>query len=194
MRISKQTRETKETKIELELNIDGNSKYEISTGIKFFDHMLEQFAHHGGFDLKIKANSLDSDPHHCVEDVGLTLGQAFKEALGDKRGIIRYSSMILPMDEALVLSAIDISGRPFCSVKMDLKDEKTSDFETVLLPHFFNSFAQNAGITLHIKKFDGTDTHHIIEASFKSTARALKKACFIDKNKINEIPSTKGIL
>ena len=194
MRTSKQLRETKETKVELELNIDGAQKYEISTGIKFFDHMLEQFAHHSGFDLKIKVTSHDLDPHHCVEDVALTLGNALKEALGDKRGITRYSSVILPMDEALVLSAIDISGRAFCSTQVDLKDRKTSDFETVLLAHFFNSFAQNAGLTLHVKKLDGSDTHHIIEAAFKATARALKQAVAIDAANKNEIPSTKGVL
>lgn len=191
MRISKKTRETKETKIELELNLDGSGKYEISTGIKFFDHMLEQLAHHGGFDLKIKAKSHDSDPHHCVEDIALTLGLALKEALGDKCGIVRYNSTILPMDEALILAALDISGRAFCKVDIDLKDSKTSDFETVLLPHFFSSLAQNAGLTLHIKKLDGTDTHHIIEAAFKATARALKAAVTICGN---EIPSTKGVL
>ena len=196
MRISKQLRETKETRVELELNLDGGGvpKYEISTGIKFFDHMLEQFAHHGCFDLKIKVTSHDLDSHHCVEDVALTLGTALKEALGEKRGIVRYSSIILPMDEALVLSAIDISGRAFSSVAVDLKDRKTSDFETVLLAHFFNSFAQNAGLTLHIKKLDGTDTHHIIEAAFKATARALKQAVSINTESKNEIPSTKGIL
>lgn len=191
MRISKQLRETKETKIELELNLDGTGIYEISTGINFFNHMLEQFAHHGKFNLNINATSFDNDPHHCVEDVALALGLAFKEALKDKCGIVRYSSVILPMDETLMLVALDVSGRAFCRVDMELKEEKTSDFDTVLLPHFFNSFAQNAGITLHIKKLDGTDPHHLIEATFKATARALKEAISICGN---EIPSTKGIL
>ncbi len=194
MRISKQLRETNETRVELELNLDGSGKYEISTGLKFFDHMLEQFAHHSGFDLKIKVASHDLDSHHNVEDVALTLGTALKEALGDKRGITRYASIILPMDEALVMSVIDISGRAFCSVQVDLKDRKTSDFETVLLAHFFNSFAQNSGLTLHIKKLDGTDVHHIIEATFKATAKALRQAVSIDANSKNEIPSTKGVL
>ena len=191
MRISKQKRETKETKIELELNIDGKGKYEISTGVKFFDHMLEQLAQHSGFDLKIKATSLDSDPHHCIEDVAITLGTALKEAMGDKKGIVRYQCVILPMDEALILCSLDISGRAFCKVDVDVKDNKTSDFETILLPHFFNSLAQNAGLTLHIRKLDGTDTHHIIEATFKAAARVLKAALEI---KGDEVPSTKGIL
>lgn len=194
MRTSTITRKTNETEIELSLNIDGSGKYSISTGIRFFDHMLEQFCAHGLFDIDLKVNSLDKDSHHSVEDVGIVLGQAFKDALGDKKGIKRYGSMLLPMDEALVLSVVDLSGRAFCSVEANLTDERTSDFETVLLPHFFNSFAQNLLAAVHIKLIDGYDTHHIIEAVFKSFTRALKYACEIDKKNNEVIPSTKGIL
>ncbi len=194
MRKITKTRETKETKITLTVDLDGEGKYQIKTGVNFFNHMLEQFTYHSGFDVTLDVKSLDSDPHHLIEDVVITLGCAIKEALGDKKGINRYATEILPMDEALVMSVIDISGRPFCKVDIDLKDEKTSDFETVLLAHFFNSLAQNLGMSLHVKLFDGYDTHHVIEAAFKATARALKDAVKIDPCKINEIPSTKGLL
>lgn len=156
--------------------------------------MLEQFTYHGNFDLELNAKSLDGDSHHIIEDIAITLGKAFIESLEDKKGIKRYSNIILPMDEALILCAIDISGRPYSKVDINLEDEKTSDFETVLLPHFYNSFAQNALITLHIKKLDGFDTHHIIECSFKAFARALKAAIEIDPDKENDVPSTKGVL
>lgn len=194
MRASKKIRKTLETEVKIELNIDGSGKREINTPIKFFTHMLEQFAAHGGFDLKIDVQSHDKDNHHVIEDVALTLGDAFKEALGDKKGVNRYGNFILPMDEALSLAVVDLSGRAFSKVNVEIKDEKTSDFETVLLPHFFNSFAQASLSTIHIKLLDGSDTHHIIEAVFKSFAKALKIACAIDKNKKDEIPSTKGIL
>ena len=194
MRKSEKTRKTLETEVKIKLNLDGTGKREIETPIKFFTHMLEQFAAHGGFDLKINVQSHDKDNHHVVEDVALTLGEAFKEALGDKKGINRYGSFILPMDEALSLAVIDLSGRAFSKVDINIKDEKTSDFETVLLPHFFNSFAQASLSTVHIKMLDGTDTHHIIEAVFKSFARALKIACAINEDNKDVIPSTKGIL
>jgi imidazoleglycerol-phosphate dehydratase len=194
MREISKTRETKETKISLTINLDGKGEYQISTGVNFFNHMLEQFAYHSGFDVALDVKSLDNDSHHLIEDVAITLGSAIKEALSDKKGINRYAKEILPMDEALIMSVIDISGRPFCKVDIDLKDEKTSDFETVLLAHFFNSLAQNIGMSLHIKLLEGYDTHHIIEAAFKATARALKDAVKINPEKINEIPSTKGIL
>lgn len=194
MRKSLRERKTLETEVKIELNIDGEGKREITTPIKFFSHMLEQFAAHGGFDLKIDVKSHDKDNHHVVEDVALTLGEAFKEALGDKKGITRYGSFILPMDEALSLAVVDLSGRAFSKVNVEIKDEKTSDFETVLLPHFFNSFAQASLSTIHIKMLDGTDTHHIIEAVFKSFARALSVACAIDEKKKDIIPSTKGLL
>ena len=194
MRQSAKLRETKETKINVNLNIDGNGNYKINTGIKFFDHMLEQLAHHAGFDLEIEVTSHDKDNHHVVEDVAITLGQAFLEALGDKKGITRYGEKILPMDEALVLSVVDISGRIFSKTDVVVKDEKTSDFETVILPHFFASFAQAALMTIHIKMLDGYDTHHIIEAVFKSFARALRIAVSYDENNKNKVPSTKGVL
>lgn len=194
MREAKKVRKTLETEVKIELKLEGTGKREISTPIKFFTHMLEQFSAHGGFDLKIDVQSHDKDNHHVVEDVALTLGEAFKEALGDKKGINRYGSFILPMDEALSLAVIDLSGRAFSNVDVAIKDEKTSDFETVLLAHFFNSFAQASLSTIHIKLLEGTDTHHIIEAVFKSFARALSQACAIDECKKDIIPSTKGIL
>lgn len=194
MRTSKKERKTFETEVKIELNIDGTGKREINTPIKFFTHMLEQFAAHGSFDLKIDVQSHDKDNHHVIEDVALTLGEAFKEALSDKKGITRYGSFTLPMDEALSLAVVDLSGRAFSKVDVEIKDEKTSDFETVLLPHFFNSFAQASLSTIHIKMLDGIDTHHIIEAVFKSFARALRIACSIDETKKDIIPSTKGLL
>lgn len=194
MRISNKERKTLETEVKVELNIDGTGQRSIYTPIKFFTHMLEQFAAHGGFDLKIDVQSHDKDNHHVIEDVAITLGEAFKEALADKKGIVRYGSFILPMDEALALSVIDLSGRVFSKVDVEIKDEKTSDFETVLLSHFFSSFAQASLSTVHIKMLDGTDTHHIIEAVFKSFARALSTACSIDESKRDIIPSTKGLL
>lgn len=194
MRVSKKERKTLETEVKIELNLGGTGIRQINTPIKFFTHMLEQFAAHGGFDLKIDVQSHDKDNHHVVEDVALTLGEAFKEALADKKGINRYGSFILPMDEALSLAVIDLSGRAFSKVDVEIKDERTSDFETVLLAHFFNSFAQASLSTIHIKMLDGSDTHHIIEAVFKSFARALKIACAIDESKKDIIPSTKGLL
>lgn len=194
MQIVEKTRNTKETQISLKFNPKGKGEYKISTGLKFFDHMLEQFAYHGNFDLELSVVSCDKDNHHVVEDVAIALGQAFLESIGDKKGIKRYSSIILPMDEALILCALDISGRAFYKGDFKITDEKTSDFETVLLPHFYNSFAQNSLLTLHIKQLDGFDTHHIIECSFKAFARALRIAIEIDEAKKEEIPSTKGIL
>ena len=194
MRRAQITRNTKETQIELTLELDGSGQYCIESDYRFFNHMLEQFSAHGLFDINLKLNSLDKNSHHAVEDVGIALGQAFREALGDKKGIKRYGSMHLPMDEALVLAVVDLSGRAFCSAELNLKDERTDDFETVLLSHFFASFAQNAGASVHIKLIEGADTHHIIEASFKAFARALKEACRIDENSKDKIPSTKGVL
>lgn len=194
MRNSEKTRKTLETEVKIKLNIDGTGQHKIVTPIKFFTHMLEQFAAHGNFDLEIEVESKDKDNHHIVEDVAITLGDAFKSALGDKKGINRYGSFILPMDEALAMSVIDLSGRAFSKTDVCIKDEKTSDFETVLLPHFFNSFSQSCLLTSHVKLLEGFDTHHIIEAVFKSFARALKQACDFDSKNINKIPSTKGIL
>lgn len=194
MRCSKKIRETFETKILVELNLDGTGKHSISTGIKFFDHMLEQVAVHSSMDLNIEVVSHDKDNHHVVEDVALTLGAAFLEALGDKKGINRYGERFIPMDEALAQTVIDLSGRVFSKVTAEIKDEKTSDFETVMLPHFFQSFSQASLSTIHIRLIDGYDTHHIIEAIFKSFARALKYAVAIDEKNANIVPSSKGVL
>lgn len=194
MRTSEKIRETKETKISAKINLDGSGKYNIKTPFVFFNHMLEQFSYHASIDIDLMAESKDSDSHHLVEDVAIVLGELVKVALQDKKGIKRYGQFILPMDEALILSVIDISGRPYCKVNVDVKDERTSDFETVLLSHFFSSFAQNLGASIHIKMLEGIDTHHIIEASFKSCARAIKEAIEIDPQKSGEIPSTKGLL
>lgn len=184
-------RNTKETSIELKLDLDGSGEYKISTPSNFFNHMLEQLSAHSNIDIELEAMALDGNYHHLIEDCAITIGQAIQEALGDKKGIVRYSSVILPMDEALILCALDISQRPYFKLDMVLKDEKTDDFETVLLHHFFNSLAMNAGLCLHIKMLDGTDTHHIIEATFKAFAKCLKRAISIESDKI---PSTKGIL
>lgn len=194
MRYSKKIRETFETKILVEVNLDGNGKHSISTGIKFFDHMLEQVAVHSSMDLNIEVVSHDKDNHHVVEDVALTFGAALAEALGDKKGINRYGEKFIPMDEALAHTVIDLSGRVFSKVTAEIKDEKTSDFETVMLPHFFQSFAQASLSTIHIRLIDGYDTHHIIEAIFKSFARALKCAVALDEKNSGVVPSSKGIL
>ena len=194
MRQCVKERKTNETEITVKLNIDGTGCHKINTGILFFNHMLEQFAYHSGFDLEINVNSIDKDPHHRVEDVAITLASALHKALGDKKGIKRYGETILPMDEALVLSVVDLSGRAFSKVTAELKDEKVSDLETRIIPHFFSSFAQSALMTIHIKMLDGFDTHHITEAMFKSFARALKTAVSYDETNKDKIPSTKGIL
>lgn len=194
MRTASRERKTLETEICVNLNLDGSGKRQISTGMKFFDHMLEQFAAHGHFDLEISAKSLDGDTHHILEDTAITLGEAFKEALGDKKGIKRYGNAIIPMDESLVLSVIDLSGRPFCSVDVPIQERQVSDFETVLLKHFFNSFAVASASTVHIKLLSGEDTHHKIEATFKSFARAASQAVAIDEKHCDVTPSTKGIL
>jgi len=187
-------RNTKETEISLKFNLRGKGQHKINTPVKFFTHMLEQVACHGKFDVELCAKSLDGNSHHLVEDCAIVLGTAFKQALGDKKGIKRYSSVFLPMDDALCHCALDISGRAYSRCTFNLKDEVTADFETVLLVHFYNTFAQNAGITLHIRQIDGFDTHHIIEASFKAFARALRDACSIDEAYKDELPSTKGLL
>ncbi len=194
MRQCAKLRKTAETEINVRLDLDGTGEYKIDTGIKFFDHMLEQFAHHSGFNLDISVVSHDKDNHHIVEDVAITLGSALNEALGNKCGIKRYGEKILPMDEALVMSVVDLSGRVFSKVTAEIRDERTSDFETVIVPHFFSSFAQAALMTIHIRMIDGYDTHHIIEAMFKSFARALKEAVSYNETNAGKIPSTKGVL
>ncbi len=195
MRTSEISRKTAETDVYIKLNLDGKGECEISTGIGFLDHMLTLFAKHGRFDLVAKCDGdIEVDGHHTTEDIGIALGQAFKEALGDKRGIKRYGSTILPMDEALILTAVDISGRPYLRYRMKIPAPMVGDFDTELLREFVIAFAFNAGVTLHIRRLDGVNSHHIIEGTFKSLARTLKKAVEIDEKAKDEIPSTKGVL
>lgn len=194
MRTAKKERKTKETEIFVEINLDGSGKYDIDTEFRFFKHMLEQLSAHSRYDLTVKAKSLDGDAHHLVEDTAITLGEVFSEALGDKRGIVRYGAKCLPMDEALVRCVLDLCGRTFCKVNVPLKDERTSDFETVLLAHFFRSFTQSTKSVVHIDMLDGEDTHHIIECTFKAFAHALAQATETDEKYQNEVFSTKGIL
>ena len=195
MRNSQYSRKTAETDIALSLNLDGTGVSEIDTGVGFLDHMLTLFARHGRFDLSVKcAGDTQVDDHHSVEDIGICLGKAFSEALGDKRGICRYGDITLPMDEALILSAVDISGRAFLVYDLDIPTEKVGNFDTELVEEFFIAFAANAGITLHIRQLAGRNAHHIIEGTFKSVARSLRKAVAIDPDCADEVPSTKGVL
>jgi imidazoleglycerol-phosphate dehydratase len=195
MRVAEIKRKTAETDIYVKLNLDGTGECDIDSGIGFFDHMLILFAKHSRFDLTVKCNGdIWVDGHHTTEDIGIALGQAFKEALGDKRGIYRYGSTILPMDEALIMTAVDISGRPYLKYRMKIPAAMVGDFDTELLREFVIAFAFNAGITLHIRRLDGVNSHHIIEGTFKSLARTLKKAVEIDERAKDEIPSTKGVL
>lgn len=188
-------RETKETNISLYLELDGKGKSEIATGCGFMDHMLTLFASHGCFDLRVSCiGDVDVDYHHSVEDIGICLGKAFAAALGDCRGITRYGSMLLPMDEALIMTAVDISGRDCLVYGLDIPTEKVGDFDTELVEEFMIAFVRNAGITLHVKQLAGSNSHHIIEGAFKSLARALRIAVSIDERKAGEIPSTKGNL
>ena len=195
MRTSDIIRKTMETDIALKLNLDGSGKSEIKSGCGFLDHMLTLFAKHGRFDLCITCNGdTDVDFHHTVEDIGICIGQAFNEALGDKKGIIRYGSTILPMDESLILSAVDISGRSYLSYNLEIPCPKVGDFDTELCEEFWLAFTRTANLTLHIKQLDGKNSHHIIEGAFKSVARSLKTAVSVDKDYADEIPSTKGVL
>ncbi len=195
MRYAEINRKTAETDISLSINLDGEGKSSINTGCGFLDHMLTLFSKHARFDIDIKATGdINVDYHHTSEDVGICLGKVFAKALGDKKGIIRYGNMLLPMDESLVLSAVDISGRAYLSYKLDIPSEKIGDFDSELVEEFWAAFAREAGLTLHIKKLDGTNSHHIAEAAFKSVARALKAAVKIDEAFKDEIPSTKGVL
>ncbi|MCR1960492.1 imidazoleglycerol-phosphate dehydratase HisB [Thomasclavelia cocleata] len=195
MRIGRLERETKETKILVQLDLDGEGKSEIDTGIGFFDHMLTLFAFHGNFDLIVKCDGdLEVDTHHTIEDLGIALGNCLKEALGDKRGITRYGAFTIPMDEALVTTDLDISGRPFLVYNVNLTCERIGTFETEMAEEFFRAFAFNSLITLHINERYGTNNHHIIEAVFKSLARALKEAVKIDELNKDKIVSSKGVL
>ena len=183
------TRRTKETSIKVEVNIDGSSRYEITTGILFFDHMLCQLAQHGIFDLKISANG--PDQHHVVEDVAITLGRAFNQALGDKNGIVRMADAVVPMDEAVALVALDISGRGHAIIETSIKEAVISEMHSDLVHHFFVSFAQEARINIHAWVLSGKNDHHKAEALFKALARALDKATRIDPRISGNIPSTK---
>ena len=192
MRKAKIKRKTFETNINIELNLDSNKKSEISTTIPFMDHMLVLFSAHAGIYLKIKAKGdTEIDDHHLVEDIGVTLGQAFKQALGDKKGIVRYGHFLLPMDEALAYVALDISGRPFLSYEAKIEFQKTG-FNYDLIQEFFIALVNNAGMTLHIKMIKGRNNHHIAESIFKGVGRALAIAVSINKKNKNKIPSTKG--
>ena len=195
MRTAEIIRKTGETDIALRLNLDGTGKGNIATGCGFLDHMLTLFARHGRFDLDISCKG-DTwvDDHHTVEDIGIALGQAFAQALGDKRGIYRYGDVALPMDETLILSAVDISGRGYLGYALQITAQKVGTFDTELVEEFWLGFIRNAQITLHIRQLAGTNSHHIIEGAFKSVARSLRAAVAIDPVAAGEIPSTKGVL
>ena len=195
MRVAEIKRKTNETDIGLKLNIDGSGKSSVNTGCGFLDHMLTLFSSHGCFDLAVSCKGdTNVDYHHSVEDIGICLGQAFKEALGDCKGIKRYGNMILPMDDALILCALDVSGRSYLAYGLDIPSEKIGDFDSELIEEFFLGFIRHAGITLHVKQLDGRNSHHIAEGAFKAFARALRYAVEVDEKRADEIPSTKGVL
>jgi imidazoleglycerol-phosphate dehydratase len=195
MRIAKIDRKTAETDISLSINLDGKGVSNVNTGVGYLDHMLTLFAKHGRFDLDVTCNGdTNVDDHHSVEDIGICLGMAFEKALGDKKGIVRYGSMILPMDEALILSAVDISGRSCLNYNLEIPTEKIGTFDSELVEEFFISFVRNCPCALHIRQLEGRNSHHIAEGAFKSVARSLKQAVAIDKDFADEIPSTKGVL
>ena len=195
MRQSEISRKTGETDVKILLELDGTGEYAIDTGVGFLNHMLELFARHGRFNLQVTCKG-DTwvDDHHSTEDIGIALGQAFEQALGDKKGITRYGSMLLPMDESLIESAVDLSGRGMLVYGLDIPTEKVGTFDTELVEDFFQAFAQNAKCTLHIRQLAGRNSHHIIEGAFKSVARSLRAAVKIDPDTAGEIPSTKGVL
>lgn len=195
MRTSELKRTTKETDIALSLSLDGTGKSEIHTGVGFLDHMLTLFASHGRFDLSVCCNGdTDVDDHHSVEDIGICLGLALRECLGDCRGICRYGSMLLPMDEALIQCVIDVSGRSYLAYRMEIPTQKVGLFDTELVEEFLLAFVRSAGVTLHVRQLDGSNSHHIIEGLFKALGRALRAAVKIDPERKDEIPSTKGSL
>lgn len=195
MRTAEIVRNTAETQIVLNLNLDGSGRSEVSTGCGILDHMLTLFAKHGRFDLAVSCKG-DTwvDDHHTVEDVGIALGQAFKIALGDKKGITRYGSQILPMDEALILTAVDLSGRGYLGYDLQIPTQKVGTFDTELVEEFWLGFIRNAECTLHVRQMAGTNSHHIIEGAFKSAGRSLRAAVAIEPAYADEIPSTKGVL
>ncbi len=195
MRSTTLTRTTAETDVSVEINLDGTGAYDNQTGVGFFDHMLDQLARHSLIDMTIRAKGdLHIDDHHTVEDVGITLGQALTQALGDKRGIRRYGSCLLPMDDALVRCALDLSARPFLIWNVDLPTDRIGTFDTELVREFFQALSTHGGITLHVDMLHGINSHHIAEAAFKSVARALRDAVEVDPRKADAIPSTKGAL
>ncbi len=195
MRVAEINRRTNETDIVLKLCLDGKGESKINSGCGFLDHMLTLLARHSRFDIELSCKGdTNVDFHHTVEDIGIALGTALKQALGDKKGITRYGNFILPMDEALILSAIDISGRGLLAYSLEIPAFKVGDFDTELTEEFFQAFTRCAGITLHIKQLAGTNSHHIIEGAFKSVARSLKSAASIEEAFADEIPSTKGVL
>ena len=195
MRTATITRKTAETDIYLTLNLDGTGVSAIDRGCGFLDHMLTLFAKHGRFNLTLRCKGdVYVDDHHTVEDIGIALGQAFAEALDEKRGITRYADTALPMDEALILTAVDISGRSYLAYDLQIPTQKVGSFDTELVEEFWQAFTRNAGITLHIRQLAGRNSHHIIEGAFKSAARSLKRAVAIDSQYFDEIPSTKGVL
>lgn len=193
MRTAEITRNTAETNISLKVNLDGTGKTEVNTGVGFLNHMLTLFAAHGKFDLEVRCvGDTDVDDHHSVEDVGICLGQAFRQALGDKRGITRYGSFLLPMDEALILAALDISGRSSLNDALEIPTEKIGSFDTELVEEFFLGFTRSCPMSLHLRKLAGTNSHHIVEGAFKAFGRAMKAAVALDGT--DKIPSTKGVL
>ncbi len=195
MRTATINRKTNETDVSLTLNLDGSGKSDVSTGVGFLDHMLTLFAAHGRFDLDVRCTGdIEVDGHHSVEDVGIALGEAVLRALGDKKGIVRYGSMLVPMDEALVLCAADLSGRACLRYKAEIPAQKVGSFDTELAKEFFAAFTRKAELALHLRQLDGENSHHIIEAMFKAFGRALAQAVCIDKAHAGEIPSTKGVL
>jgi imidazoleglycerol-phosphate dehydratase len=195
MRKARIQRNTNETRIDLTLNIDGRGQYQVSTGIRFFDHMLELFARHGGFDLRLKADGdLDVDQHHTVEDVGIALGEAFDKALGSKLGILRAGYFVMPMDETLGLAAVDFGGRAVAVVDTKVRHRLVGDLETELVYDFFEGFARGARANVHARVLQGRSNHHKIEALFKAFARALRVACWRDRRLAKMLPSTKGLL
>lgn len=195
MRTATITRSTAETEITVTINLDGTGIYDNQTGIGFFDHMLDQLARHSLIDMTVRAKGdLHIDDHHTVEDTGIALGQALTQALGNKRGILRYGSCLLPMDDAQVRCALDLSARPYLIWNVDFPTQKIGNFDTELVREFFTAFATHGGITLHVDKLHGFNSHHIAEAAFKSVARALRDAVEVDPRKSGDIPSTKGAL
>lgn len=194
-RSAKIERSTNETQISVELNLDGQGQSDCKTGVGFFDHMLDQLARHSLIDLKVRATGdLHIDDHHTVEDTGIALGQALKEALGDKRGIVRYGSFLLAMDDSLAQVALDLSNRPYLAWEVEIPTQKIGTFDTELVREFFQAFSHNSGMTLHVDLVRGFNSHHIVESVFKAVARALRQAVEIDPRKSDDLPTTKGAL